>query len=376
MQGEKIITEREAILGINIAGLRKSLSVIEPLNGEIIGRGTPCSKGVMRGMLVFDAVECLEHSYTNTTILCVTDDNIVNIELIRETDAILMLNGHVYANTAAVCRELGKPCISNVVGLQLITTNEEIFLATERGGKIKSGNWISVDGGNGTVRITKCPERTALLDNAYFLTILAWSDKFRRMKVNCVVESGNLLDELKLARRSGADGIGCLNTNCMFYQSENILELTRTIIIDSNSPKRDFHLATMTNVHRGELRNLLRECENQFVAIKLLDVALSTLMPRTDVTILKLPNSLNVRIADNKHLLHDENPSVGIRGCRVAALLPGITETQVRSIVLACLDLLDEGCHVSPKILIPYVFTSREMEEVSNVINKTATEVS
>jgi len=284
--------------------------------------------------------------------------------------------------TAAVlCRGMGKPCLTNSNSMQLIgsgNNKDSYILVSNTGERIHSGDIITLDGGNGKIH-TGLRKTISFYNDEDFQTVLLWSDKFRKIKINATLKKCNdIWEQVKLAKEYGADGIGCINTDCMFNKGEERLNLMRSILIKKDCSDKDIYIDLLKEFHREDFRLIFRAAEGSNISIKLLDKPLCEFLPSSQSDILSVATHLNLTISEIKStitLMKDENPSIGLRGCRITSFYPEITEMQIKAIISAVFDLILEGIVIVPRILVPMICTSHEFENVQKIIEKAAFEV-
>jgi pyruvate,orthophosphate dikinase len=228
---------------------------------------------------------------------------------------------------------MGKPCVTTVRDMSLTVQGDGHLLSSNNTSDwIRSGDVITLDGGNG--RIYKAvPPTMSLSGDEDFRKVLEWADQFRKLRVEAhITSSQDMCEQVKAAREVGADAIGCISTDGMFCSTEDRLNLTRSILVHRPHAEKIIPLRTMGTMQQQDLVSLFRCATHRNVVVKLLDCPLNRFLPSTDNEIVEFASHVNLPVAQIKqavaHTL-DRNPDIGLRGCRVSAYYPEITEMQV-----------------------------------------------
>mmetsp|Transcript_3273 Transcript_3273/g.7107 ORF Transcript_3273/g.7107 Transcript_3273/m.7107 type:complete len:942 (-) Transcript_3273:166-2991(-) len=383
----RLLTEREAIMRIDArkaAFFSTRHLTPEQLLCDPFGQGAPASRGVVTGTLAFTAAECMEQSLRGDTILCMQDCFPHDAPALRAASAVITLGGTIFSNTAILCRGMGKPCITTarLALTQIPQTQPEASISpafhpalTNAAGKhLLGGSTVTIDGGAGRIFSGLRPTVSYAADE-HFQTVLGWAEKFRTVRINALVGSmgsaGDLVSQVKLAKQMGADGLGVVSTNGMFRATPERLALTRSVLVR----RSEGHLAALCELHREDFRLLLRTAQDRAVGIRLLDCHLGSFLPEEYSQLPPLEPYSRAEFNAAVRQLQDSNPDIGLRGCRITSFYPDITIMQVKALVSATLDLILEGLHLCPQILVPMVCTSHELQAVTKLIDRAAFEV-
>ncbi|MBC7420370.1 MAG: pyruvate, phosphate dikinase [Bdellovibrio sp.] len=360
MIDEKMITEKEAILRIDPSSLDQLLHpTLDPQAKKTeIARGLPASPGGVCGMVVFtpeDAVEMKEKGHK--VILVRVETSPEDIAGMIAAQGILTSRGGMTSHAAVVARGMGKCCVAGCSDVE-VNYNTETFKA--KGYVIKKGDLITLDGSTGEVFLGEVKTIEPKLDGT-FHRLMTMADKVRRMKVRANADSPK---DAKIAREFGAEGIGLCRTEHMFFGADRI-DAVREMIIADTKPEREKALAKLLPMQRDDFYQLFKIMEGFPVTIRLLDPPLHEFVPHTDSEIKELAKRINYnedRLKNKIQSLHEFNPMLGHRGCRLAVTYPEIYQMQVRAIAEAAAQLVKEGMKLVPEIMIPLVGMAKELE--------------
>lgn len=387
MVSQEIITEREALMRVDANKVEFFLQQhLHPdqLSSKPFGEGLAASRGVVTATLAFSSAQCLEQSPHGEVILCLQQGTPEDARAMRIAAGVITMDGNLFTNTAILCRGMGKPCITCAKDMHLKQRddNNQIYLVSSNGQELKAGDEVTLDGGSGKLFVG-LKSTVNYSNDSDFQTLLSWADKFRKMRIDGTLSSSGadqkqLAAEVQNALALGADGLGSLSTDGLFSSSETRLALTRSLLIRKEHPEAISHLKKLCEMQREDLRCVFRSLHGRPVAVKLLDKHLGSFLPQSEEDISALASQFDMPVSEiklsMKHLT-DKNPDIGLRGCRVTANYPLITEMQVRAIIGAALDLVGEGIQVVPRILVPMICTVHEFHAVLEVINRTAFQV-
>lgn len=375
MVKEGLKTEKEALLGIDPKLLD---SVLHPqfkketlLKCEPIASGLPASPGAACGKICFDVEKCKEVSAKKIkSILVRLETSAEDIEGMNIAEGILTVRGGMTSHAAVVARGMGKAC---VVGCGAIKMDEE-KRQFEVGGKIYcEGDDISIDGGTGNVYDVAMPTEEAAISGD-FATVLDWANKYRKLKVRANADTGA---DAGTALRFGAEGIGLVRTEHMFFKKERIMAV-REMIVSPTAEGRKVALEKILPFQREDFADIFRVMDGYPVTIRLIDPPLHEFLPHDDAEIKELAKEMGIGFDDLKHsvqILHEFNPMMGHRGCRLCVTFPEIAVMQTQAIVEAAIIAKKESIDVQPEIMVPLVMERKELRFVRDIIKKTADEI-
>ena len=374
MVKEKLITKKEAILRIDPNTLDTLLhpTLDEKVEKKIIASGLPASPGAASGRVVFSAEEAERlNGVMQDTILVRLETSPEDIHGMHAAKGILTARGGMTSHAAVVARGMGRPCVS---GSSEITIDYEAkqFKAGEE--IIKEGDIITIDGGSGKVMkglvSTVQPEISG-----YFSTIMKWADQFRKLKVRTNAETET---DSKTAREFGAEGIGLCRTEHMFFDEERILSV-RQMILSRSKEDRNNALEKLLPHQKNDFKKIFNVMSGLPVTIRLLDPPLHEFLPKTEKDIEEVARSLNLaakEVKDRIAELHEENPMLGHRGCRLGISFPEIYEMQCEAIFEALVELKKEKIKSAfVEIMIPLISTDTELKILRELVNRTAKKI-
>lgn len=376
MVEEGLNTKEEAILKVDPKQLDQLLHPMfdpkELKNAKEIAKGLPASPGAGCGRVYFTAEEAKEHREQGEKVVLVRmETSPEDIEGMVAAEGILTARGGMTSHAAVVARGMGKCCVA---GCGELIINEKNHTLTIGDLKIKEGDYISIDGTSGKVygQMIKTvePEITG-----YFGTFMAWADETRALKVRANADTPR---DAQTAVKFGAQGIGLCRTEHMFFQEDRI-PAVREMIVAKNETERRKALDKLLPMQREDFVGLYEAMEERPVTIRLLDPPLHEFVPQEDEDIKDLAKTMGLTFEELKatvESLHEFNPMMGHRGCRLAVSYPEIAEMQARAIIEAAIDVKRrKGFNIVPEIMIPLVGEIKELKYVKEIIVKTADEV-
>ena len=324
MVSEKLISKKEAILRIDPNTLDTLLhpSLDDKVEKKIIAKGLPASPGAASGKVVFTADEAERMKNQNEdTILVRVETSPEDIHGMHAAKGILTARGGMTSHAAVVARGMGRPCVSGSGEINIDYESKE-FKVGEL--SIKEGDNITIDGGTGNVMKGIVP--TVKPDiSGYFSTIMKWADSFRKLKVRTNSETPQ---DTKMARNFGAEGIGLCRTEHMFFDEERILSV-RQMIVSKELDDRKIALEKLLPYQKNDFKEIFKIMRGLPVTVRLLDPPLHEFLPKTDKDMEDLARSLNLGVKEIKNRvseLHELNPMLGHRGCRLGISFPEIYE--------------------------------------------------
>jgi pyruvate,orthophosphate dikinase len=363
------------VLRIEPAGLDQLLHpTIDPkAKRDLVATGLPASPGAASGECVFnsDEAEALK-AQGHKVVLVRVETSPEDINGMHAAEGILTARGGMTSHAAVVARGMGKPCVSGAGGIR-VDYNAQTMTASGR--TFKKGDMITIDGSTGEVLAGLVPMREPELSGD-FARLMEWADGARRMKVRANAETPM---DAKAARSFGAEGIGLCRTEHMFFDAERIIAVREMILADTQEGRRTA-LAKILPMQRGDFVELFEIMKGLPVTIRLLDPPLHEFLPKTDEEIADVAKAMNVdpeKLRDRSVALHEFNPMLGMRGCRLAVAYPEIAEMQARAIFEAAFDVAKKsGDTIVPEVMVPLVATKAELDLVKGLIDKTYAEVS
>ena len=375
LASEGLITEAEAVGRVDPAALDQLLHpTIDPkAERKIIATGLPASPGAASGAIVFNSDEAESAKKNGRKVILVrVETSPEDIHGMHAAEGILTTRGGMTSHAAVVARGMGKPCVSGAGSLRVDYAAQTMSVA---GVTLKKGDIITIDGSAGQV----LQGEVAMLEpelSGEFATLMGWADKTRKLKVRANADTP--LDA-RTARNFGAEGIGLCRTEHMFFEGDRILAVREMILADDETGRRAA-LAKLLPMQRHDFAELFTIMSGLPVTIRLLDPPLHEFLPHTEAEIAEVakamatsPDKLKRRAAE----LHEFNPMLGFRGCRLAIAYPEIAEMQARAIFEAAVEAQKTtGTAVVPEIMVPLVVTRAEFDLVKERIDAMAAAVS
>jgi pyruvate,orthophosphate dikinase len=394
MAKEGLVSREEAVLRVDPGGIDQLLHpTLDPhAPKKVLARGLPASPGAASGYIVFGADEAERRAGQGMPVILVrVETSPEDIHGMKAARGILTARGGMTSHAAVVARGMGKPCVAGVsaVAVNYETQTMTINVYDDAGAgahaqqapgraarivTLKKGDVITIDGGNGHVYEGAVPTVSAALSGE-FGELMAWADAARTMRVRANADTP--LDA-RTARAFGAEGIGLCRTEHMFFDEERI-QAMREMILADDSRGRGAALAKLLPFQREDFVGIFREMRGLPVTIRLLDPPLHEFLPTEPKQLEQLSKSIGVpvqKLAQRTKDLHEFNPMLGHRGCRLAITYPEIYAMQVRAILEAAAQVAAEGANVYPEIMIPLAITRAELERTRAIVDGVAKEVS
>ncbi|MCZ8543079.1 pyruvate, phosphate dikinase [Mesorhizobium qingshengii] len=374
MARDKLITKEEAVARIDPASLDQLLHpTIDPKAArDVVGIGLPASPGAATGEIVFSSGDAEElKTQGRKAILVRVETSPEDIHGMHAAEGILTTRGGMTSHAAVVARGMGKPCVSGAGSLRV---DYKAGTLMAMGSTFRKGDIITIDGGNGQVLKGAVPMLQPELSGD-FAAIMEWADAVRRMKVRTNAETP--LDA-RMARSFGAEGIGLCRTEHMFFDGERIVAMREMILADTEKDRRTA-LAKLLPMQRSDFLELFEIMAGLPVTIRLLDPPLHEFLPKTEEEIAEVATAMNVspdKLRQRTEALHEFNPMLGHRGCRLAVSYPEIAEMQARAIFEAAVEAgRKAGALVVPEIMVPLVGLVKELDYVKARIDAVAKSV-
>ena len=337
---------------------------------EVIGRGLAASPGAACGRVVFSAEDAKEWAARGEKVVLVRlETSPEDIEGMASAEGILTVRGGMTSHAAVVARGMGTCCVS---GCGDITVDEEKKQFTLSGKTYKEGDWISINGSTGN--IYGCEIRTVPATiTGNFNRLMRWADSFRKLRVRANADTPR---DTAQAVAFGAEGIGLCRTEHMFFQADRVKAM-REMIVAKTVEARKEALAKILPYQQGDFEQMYRELQGRPMTIRFLDPPLHEFLPTKEEDIREIAGDLDISVEELKQViasLHEFNPMMGHRGCRLAVTYPEIAEMQTTAVIKAAITVNHEcpWYRIEPELMIPLVGEVKELKYVKDVITETA----
>ncbi|MBW8445600.1 MAG: pyruvate, phosphate dikinase [Arenimonas sp.] len=374
MVAEGLISEQEAVLRIEPSSLDQLLHpTIDPrVERHVIGSGLPASPGAATGTIVFTAEEAVIAAEEGRKVILVrVETSPEDIHGMHAAQGILTTRGGMTSHAAVVARGMGIPCVAGA-GTMRVDLRNELLIGV--GVTLRKGDVITIDGSSGQV----LKGEVAMLQpelSGDFAQLMVWADKTRRMTVRTNADTPV---DARAARSFGAEGIGLCRTEHMFFEGDRI-QVMREMILAEDETGRRAALGKLLPMQRSDFTELFSIMHGLPVTIRLLDPPLHEFLPKTEEEIAEVATAMGMDpqlLSQRVDALHEFNPMLGHRGCRLAISYPEIAEMQARAIFEAAIAAAREtGAAVVPEIMVPLVGLKAELDYVKALIDKVAKEV-
>ena len=336
------------------------------------GKALPASPGAACGKIVFTAEDAKAWAARGEKVVLVRlETSPEDIEGMKAAQGILTVRGGMTSHAAVVARGMGTCCVSGCSAIAMDEENKQFTLA---GKTYHEGDWLSLDGSTGNIYDGAMPTVDATIGGE-FGRIMAWADKYRRLKVRTNADTPH--DAAK-ARSLGAQGIGLCRTEHMFFEGDRI-DAIREMICSDTVAEREAALAKLLPMQQGDFEGIYEAMEGCPVTIRFLDPPLHEFVPTDEADIEKLARTQGKSVSEIKNIiasLHEFNPMMGHRGCRLAVTFPEIAAMQTRAVIRAAINVQKKhpDWNMVPEIMIPLVGEVKELKYVKNIVVKTADE--
>ena len=368
------ITEEEAVLRIEAKSLDQLLhptfNVAALKAGEVIGEALPASPGAAAGKVYFTAEEAKKaHADKGERVILVrAETSPEDIEGMHAAEGILTARGGMTSHAAVVARGMGTACVSGLGELKI--HEEEGYF--ELGGKVvKKGDYISLDGSTGKVYLGDIKTEEASI-SGNFERIMNWADKYRKLSVRTNADTPA---DTKNAVKLGAEGIGLCRTEHMFFEPDRIPKI-RKMILSETVEGREAALAELLSFQKADFKAMYEALEGMPMTVRYLDPPLHEFVPTAEADIVALAKDMGLTVEHVKATiegLHEFNPMMGHRGCRLAVTYPEIARMQTRAVMEAAIEVKNEkGYDIVPEIMIPLVGEKKELKFVKDIVVETA----
>ena len=374
---EGMIDEKEAMLRVDAESLDQLLHPMfnqKKLQGlKAIAKGLPASPGAATGKVVFDAERAkeLNEEGEKDLILVRLETSPEDIEGMIVCNGILTVRGGMTSHAAVVARGMGTCCVAGC-GTLTVDEDNKVF-RTADGKEYHEGEYISLDGNTGNVYGEMIETEEASVSGD-FATFMEWADKIRRLHVRTNADNPR---DAKKAREFGAEGIGLCRTEHMFFEPDRITAI-REMIVSKTPEQRADALEKILPMQRGDFEELYKTMQGYPVVIRLLDPPLHEFLPHEDDEIDELAKDMGLSFDELKKIvmdLHEANPMMGHRGCRLDITYPEIAIMQTKAIIQAAINVKKEGIKVTPEIMVPLVGEVKELRFVKHLIDETASKI-
>ncbi|MBK9011791.1 pyruvate, phosphate dikinase [Novosphingobium sp.] len=374
MVGEGLIDEATAIRRVDPMALDQLLHpTLDPEAArDVLARGLPASPGAASGAIALDADTAERRAAIGEAVILVrVETSPEDIHGMHAAKGILTARGGMTSHAAVVARGMGRPCVSGASALSIDMNARTLKIGTR---ELKEGDLITLDGASGEVMAGLVPTIEPELVGD-FGTLMEWADKHRRMKVRTNAETP---EDCRTARQFGAEGVGLCRTEHMFFDASRIAAVRQMILADDSAGRRAA-LAKLLPEQRADFHAIFEVMAGLPVTIRLLDPPLHEFLPQGEEEFAELSETIGVGIEHLKRRaaeLHEFNPMLGHRGCRLGITFPEIYEMQARAIFEAACDVAAQGGEAPvPEVMVPLVATRRELEILKTLIDRTAQEV-
>ena len=370
---EGMLTKEEAILKVEPKQLDSLLhptfDVEEIKKATAIAKGLPASPGAACGKISFTAEEAKERAAAGEKVVLVRlETSPEDIEGMIAAEGILTVRGGMTSHAAVVARGMGTCCVAGCGSLKV---NEEERTLEVDGKVYTSEDYISIDGSTGNVYGEAIDTVTPEI-SGHFATFMGWADEIRALKIRTNADTPR---DTKQAVEFGAEGIGLCRTEHMFFAEDRIMAM-REMIVAKNEEERRAALEKLLPMQREDFIGIYEALEERPATIRFLDPPLHEFLPHTDEEIAELAKTMNLTFEELKNTvegLHEFNPMMGHRGCRLAVTYPEIAEMQTRAVIEAAIEVKNnKGYNIVPEIMIPLVGEVKELKFVKDIVVRTA----
>ena len=374
MVHEGKINTNDALIRVEPESLNQLLhpTLDNNAKSDFLIRGMPASPGAVSGKIVLESDDAVKLSAAGESVILVRlETSPEDIAGMHAASGILTSRGGMTSHAAVVARGMGRACITGANELRIDFENKIIFFGEK---KIKSGTEITIDGSSGNVYLGQVPTVYPEMSES-FVTLMKWADKLRRLKVRTNAETPN---DAKTAIKFGAEGIGLCRTEHMFFD-ENRINVMRQMILAEDSNERENALDKLLPMQRKDFEDLFLIMKGLPVTIRLLDPPLHEFLPNNEKDMISLSSTTGIsleKIKEQSLKLHEANPMLGHRGCRLAVSYPEICEMQSKAIFEAAVNIQKKiNQKVNVEIMIPLASTSKEIDVCKEIIDKVASTI-
>jgi pyruvate,orthophosphate dikinase len=391
MVGEKLISDKEALQRIEPDQLNQLLRPVFDLKekksaidaGRLLAKGLNAGPGAATGRVVFNAPDAEEWKKRGEqVILTRIETSPEDIKGMDASEGILTARGGMTSHAALVARQMGKVCVA---GCSTLEIDYSTHTMTVKGKVVREGDWISLDGSTGEVIEGKASEvLQVLIDKSLdpkdapvyqqYAKVMSWADKYRRLKIRTNADQP---DQASNAVAFGAEGIGLCRTEHMFFGEGKIGPMREMILADTEDERRKA-LARLLPLQRADFEGIFVAMNGRPVTIRTIDPPLHEFVPHEEPQQRELASQMGISYEKVHHRvesLHEFNPMLGFRGCRLGIIFPEITEMQARAIFEAAANVQSRGIKVEPEVMIPLVGNVKELAHQEVIVRKAASDV-
>ena len=364
---EGIVDKEQALLLVDPNSINQLLHrQIDPqAKKNILSRGLNASPGAASGTIVFTAEDAEKKAASGPVILLREETSPDDITGMHVAQGVITARGGMTSHAAVVARGMGAPCITGC-GEMVINFEKKIVYFGNK--QLKEGDWISMSGDTGEIYEGQVPTIEPQISGD-FETIMKWADETRRMRIEANAETPK---DAQQARDFGAEGIGLVRTEHMFFEPKRIVSMRKMILADTDEEKKKA-LDELLPYQTADFEELFRIMDGYPVTIRLLDPPLHEFLPNTDKDIKELAKEIGISEEDIRKravTLHELNPMLGHRGCRLCISRPEITQMQGRAIFTAAMNAAKKGINVYPQIMIPLAVSKKEIQILKDILDK------
>ena len=377
MMNENMIDKKTALMRVNPNQLDEllhpALDAESEHNATLLTKGLPAGPGGAKGRVVFTADDAESWNAKGEQVILVREETSPeDVHGMHAAEAILTARGGMTSHAALVARGWGKCCVVGCNELNISVDKKELKVGEVT---VKEGDWVTMNGTLGKVYLGQLDLTPSDPDkNQEYKELMRWADETRKLKIRTNAESP---DDAKQAIKFGAEGIGLCRTEHMFFDEKRILAMRKMILSDNEGNRRDSVMGLLP-FQKEDFKGILKAMEGKPVTIRLLDPPLHEFITLDDDQVNELANNIGIEasvVRQRINSLHELNPMLGHRGCRLGIAYPEITEMQASAILEATAELTNEGVNVHPEIMIPLVGTVTEYVDQEKIIRKVAIKI-
>ena len=350
--------------------LHKQLDNKAKEKAKLLTKGLPASPGAALGKVVFDADDAVKESRKDDVVLVRTETSPEDIQGMAVAQGILTARGGMTSHAAVVARGMGKCCVAGAEDIKVYEGKKYLEI---KGNRINEGDWITLDGSTGEVFKGKISVVDPVIGGD-FKKFMSWVDAYRKIGVRTNADTPQ---DSKVALDFGAEGIGLCRTEHMFFEADRI-KAVRKMIVASSREEREKALAAILPMQKKDFIEIFKVMKGLPVTIRLLDPPLHEFLPHEDEDIKEIAGELGLQFDELKatvNSLHEMNPMLGHRGCRLSITFPEILEMQARAIFEAASELTKKGYKIKPEVMVPLVGSVNEIKLLKGQIIKIADEI-
>ncbi len=372
MVEEGLLNKEEAIMRVGADQLDQLLHpMLDPkAKKNVIATGLPASPGAAVGRAVFCAEDAEAWAAKGEKVILIRNETSPeDIGGMHASQGVITARGGMTSHAAVVARGMGTPCVSGSHEIHIDYAKKT--MTTDKGVVIKEGDWVSLDGGKGQIIEGQVPTVKADTNTGNFGKLMSWVDELRTLEIRANAETPK---DAQQARDFGAQGIGLARTEHMFFDANRISDM-RAMILSKDEAGRRAALARLLPYQKQDFKDLFKIMDGLPVVIRLLDPPLHEFLPNTEAEMKELADKMGMSLDEVKqraNSLHEANPMLGHRGCRLPITYPEICEMQTTAILEAALECEAAGIKVMPEIEVPLTGSKKELDIVKNIIDTTA----